>query len=80
MMPAKGSKTTTSKEYHKHCKRNATFKYQHYGRLRYKSTSFRTYHRNVAALAALHAKAVTEAAINQYENINYISDDEDEKG
>ena len=36
------------------------------------------YHRNVPALAALHAKAVTEAAINQYEDFNYISDDEDE--
>ena len=35
------------------------------------------YHRNVPALAALHAKAVTEAAINQYD-FNYISDDEDE--
>ena len=47
------------------------------GRLRYKSTRFRMYHRNVPALAALHAKAVTEAAINQYD-FNYISDDEDE--
>ena len=47
------------------------------GRLRYKLTRFRMYHRNVPALAALHAKAVTEAAINQYD-FNYISDDEDE--
>ena len=47
------------------------------GRLRYKSTRIRMYHRNVPALAALHAKAVTEAAINQYD-FNYISDDEDE--
>jgi len=48
------------------------------GRLRYKSTRFRMYHRNVPALAALHAKAVTDAAINQYENLQYVSDDEDE--
>ena len=50
------------------------------GRLRYKSTRFRMYHRNVPALAALHAKAVTDAAINQYEteNSQYVSDDEDE--
>ena len=48
------------------------------GRLRYKSTRFRMYHCNVPALAALHAKVVTEAAINQYENFNYISDDEDQ--
>ena len=47
------------------------------GRLRYKSTRFRMCHRNVPALAALHAKVVTESAINQYENFNYISDDED---
>ena len=49
------------------------------GRHKYKSTRFRMYHRNVPALAALHAKAVTEAAINQYKykNSNYISDDED---
>ena len=51
------------------------------GRLRYKSTRFRMYHRNVPALAALHAKAVTDAAINQYTGTNsdnYVSDDEDE--
>ena len=36
------------------------------------------YHRNVPALAALHAKVVTESAINQYQNFNYISDNEDE--
>merc|ERR1712115_303424 len=51
------------------------------GRLRYKSTRFRMYHRNVPALAALHAKAVTDAAINQYTGTNsnnYVSDDKDE--
>ena len=48
------------------------------GRLRYKSTRFRMYHRNVPALAALHARAVTDAAINEYQDANYISDDEDE--
>ncbi len=47
------------------------------GRLRYKSTRFRMYHRNVPALAAPHAKAVIESAINQYKNFNYISDDKD---
>jgi len=36
------------------------------------------YHHNVPALAALHAKAVIDAAINQYENLQYVSDDEDE--
>lgn len=48
------------------------------GCLRYKSTRFRMYHRNLPALAALHARAVTDAAINKYQETNYISDDEDE--
>ena len=52
------------------------------GRLRYKSTRFRMYHRNVPALAALHARAITKSTIDSFENTNIITniesgDDED---
>ena len=43
------------------------------GRLRYKSTQFRMYHRNVPALAALHARAITKSTIDSFENTNIIT-------
>lgn len=48
------------------------------GRFRFKSTHSRMYHPNVPALAALHVRAVTDAAINKYQDTNYISDNEEE--
>ena len=51
------------------------------GRLRYKSTRFRMYHRNVPALAALHARAIKKSTIDSFDNTNIITDyetDDDE--
>ena len=52
------------------------------GRLRYKSTRFRMYHRNVPALAALDGRAITKSTIDSFKNTNIITnidldDDED---